>query len=119
MTANEHQRKFENIEALLNEKIMDVNTTTHCDWVAVVMHYGAVHLVEKKLAARKTPMYSANHSVRNKEARDMKAGPKLYGELMLLHNASQDARYNNKFFTNDEIKELLDSYNLIKNILGA
>lgn len=46
MTADEHQKRFENTEALLKEDSMNVNFSQHFDWLAVIMFYGAVHLVE-------------------------------------------------------------------------
>ncbi len=119
MLPEEHQLRFENTEKLVNEDVMVIEKTEHCDWLVVIMFYGAVHLVEREFASRKKPFHSENHPQRNKEARALKCGSRVQGDLILLHDASLDARYEANFHTCDDLIELKKAYNNIKNILGT
>jgi len=117
MFAEEYQRKFKNAEALLGEKFMQVATTVHFDWLAIIMFYGAVHLAERKFALWKKPHHSKGHSERNNLVRKLKNGSSIVGDLLLLYNASLDARYENINLTYEDILVLKESYEKIKNIL--
>ncbi len=117
MNVQEHQQKFESSEALANEYIMEVDTTCHRDWLTIVLYYGALHLVHKHCANRKTPTHPTNHPAVLKEARNVKRGNKVYAELLNLYNASLDARYEAVFHTKEDLIELKKSYEIIKSVL--
>ncbi|MDA8212385.1 MAG: hypothetical protein M0021_10995 [Clostridia bacterium] len=102
---------------LLAEEALNIDTTEHFDWVAIIMFYGAVHLVEKHLARRE--IHPKTHPERNRDTRSLKRGPRIHSNLTLLYNASLDARYRNIFLSSDDIKELAYVYEDIKCILGA
>lgn len=118
MEMNEHQNKYENSDALINESIMEVESTWYCDWLAVIMYYAALHLVHKHCANRNNPVHPSSHSETLSQARKVKAGTRVHGELELLYNASLDVRYEAVFLDNENLGELKQSYEVIKNILA-
>ncbi len=118
MEMNEHQIKYENSDALINEPVMKIESTCYCDWVAVIMYYGAFHLVHKHCANRNNPVHPRNHTEVLQQAREVKAGRRVHGELYNLYNASMDARYEAIFHDSEDLRELKQSYETVKNILA-
>ncbi|MGI6066807.1 MAG: hypothetical protein ACOYI2_10025 [Bacillota bacterium] len=117
MKPEEHQRRFENTDTLINEPIMAVDITKYCDWLAIMFYYGAAHLVDKHYAMRKRPFHPDNHSQRVDESRRLKRGNVVYKEFLLLYNAGLNARYEPIFYDQEDVKELKESYDAIKSIL--
>jgi hypothetical protein len=118
MNADEHRRKFEKTDALLNETCMDLHTTQYYDWCAILMFYGAIDLIERALAERpQSPHHSSGHVERNELASHLKRGTKLYSAMWALYNAGLDARYKPKFHTKEDVIELAKSYYAVKSII--
>lgn len=118
MDSEAHQRKFENSERLVNEAIMDLETTPHCDWLTIIMYYGVYHLVHKQCANRKNPVHPDSHSKTLAEARQVKAGHQVYPALLTLEQGCFKARYEAKFFNTEDLVKFKEKYDIIKNILG-
>lgn len=119
MDFQNHRKKFSNTEALIHEAVMEIETTTHFDWLAVMMYYSCLHLVHSHCANRKTPYHPQNHTQVLNEARRVKKGAVVQAEMWVLYNASMDARYEDKFLGKQDLEELKKSYDTIKAILAS
>lgn len=118
MNYDDHQKKFEDANLLIEDPIMDPEETSHFDWLVIIMYYGAYHLVHKHCANRARPFHPKGHGSTLNEARRGKKGREVYRELEFLSNECFNARYKATSFSREDIQELKESYNLIKKNLA-
>lgn len=118
MTVEGHLKRFEKTDLVLHEKCMDIETTAHFDWIAIMMFYGAAHLVEREFMIKGWGE-SQGHADRNARARNLKRGRTLHEAMYALYDYGMQARYEEVFLTQDDVKEANKYYNRIKKILGV
>lgn len=91
-TVQEHRNKYtENKEIL--DTLFDANNKRHCNWIATICFYTAVHMVESKLAKEKNV-----HSRSHREREDNMCDKGLFSNKVRLmykqmENNSKTARY--------------------------
>lgn len=118
MDVKDHEIKFDRAERLINESIMDADTTSHVDWLITVMYYSAYHLIHKHCAARKKPCHPTGHGQTVNEARRLKRGFKIHGDVQFLSDECFNARYEPTEYSKDDVQTLKRAYENIKNILA-
>lgn len=91
-TVQEHKAKYtENKEIL--ETLFDANKKSHCNWIATICFYTAIHMVEAKMAKEQNI-----HSHSHKEREEMMYDCGLFNTKVVqmykqLESNSRTARY--------------------------
>lgn len=86
MASEKHHRE----KATHNQRFLDTISDDFADWMAVVVFYKAVHLVEMLLAA--DGHHSTSH--RNRDKRIRRKHTCLWRDFYALKNRSEQARYD-------------------------
>lgn len=113
---DEHLKKAKHNEAFFIS--FDIDKTLYLDWVVNGIFYSALHYIEAYLATQ--DKHSDSHFSRNIFIEeDTRLGRRFYRDMYRsLHDDSNDARYNMRDFTPDEIKRhIIPQYEDIKQYL--
>lgn len=108
-------------KSILNEPIFDSDECNYCDWLATIMFYSALHLVEKELVSSGhgvNPNEKSDHKKR-KQRIEQHLEPEIAASYRVLFNMSMKARYQCFPIEKSEIKKLSNHLSEIEKRIQA